>query len=388
MQMNTPSWLLMIIAIVSALLNFAGFSTVLNNDWYSKALAAMSSLAVFTVIYGFWGFAFLSIPILQATRHRIGAWITVLIGCMGLVAISAYWNVVALAGHELQALALQQTTIAAERQFSDATENAGTYQSLTPQLEALSLSVSSLSESEIQNGAISGTPGEGSISRTLEQISTRVDAVIDALTSAEGELQSLNDQGRACLSEMRLGTTAHEVSGGVDCINAVISGLNNQDVATQINTGLSGLTTGIVLPATVRNDEQRSTIARIFTGIQEQADGIAVQSDAISSTPIGPVSNARPNTVQAVLVHWHAIIPAIATAVAIDLLPVILLIFMVLVRRDAQLNGENTSTITLADIERMHKDLRRIDTLRGDGPNKHTASIRSLSLPGKEGDAI
>lgn len=355
---------LLIIATVSAVLNFAGFVTVIDDDWLSLSLAALTSVAVFVVIYSFWVFAFKTIPALKNKRYIIIAWVTLSVGCSGIVAISTHWNVVALAGDELKSLSMQTTSITADTQFSKATAQSGSYQSLPPQIKALSSSVTTLADSEITSGAISGKKGKGGVSKTLLQIRDNIDKVQTSLSISAQAVEQLNAQGQACLSKLRNANTPIVAAAGIDCINQTIAGLNNQIVADQVAQTLGTITDGIILPASIKTKDQKDTIARILDGIQTQANTIADRASALKSKPVAFVSNDSPNIMLAVLVHWRSIIPPIATALAIDLLPVILLIFLVLTRRDDELEGKNVSTTTLADVERVHDDLMRIDDLR------------------------
>lgn len=358
---------LIIIAIVSAVMNFAGFSTVLPNDLFQLSLAALTSVGVFTLLYGFWDFAFYTMPTLQKSNHRLLGWGVMAVGGVFILGISAYWNIIALAGVELQKITLHKTVLTAEQSLSAAISQSGAYKKLPPQVMALSVSVGKLAKGEVESGAISGRAGKGGVSKTLYQIKGKVDAVNTLLQLATKEVDKLSFQGQTCLLEMRAAigsqNSSEGVSASVDCVNKTIAGLNNQAVAEQAAQALSAITQGIVIPTSIKTKSQRDTVSRILLGIQDQANGIAAFAALIKTSAGKFVSNERPNIMEAVLIHWKSIIPTIATAVAIDLLPVLLLIFKVLLRRDDEALGRNTSEITLGDLERGYFDLLRIKEL-------------------------
>ncbi|WP_346894817.1 hypothetical protein [uncultured Roseibium sp.] len=362
---------LMILALISAVLNFAGFSSIVGGDWWHLSLCALTSVGVFVALYMFWKVAFDVLPTLDNPVIRAIGWVTVASGIAIVLSISAYWNLVALAQSEVQLLALKDRTVQAETRLNEAIGEGGKFKGLSGQLTAFAANIESLAASEEQSGAISGSPGKGAVSKLLRQITAKIDARASMVAKAGDDVSALGADGQLCLGNLR-GTLENggtdleqKAAGSVDCVNAVIAGLGSQSVADQVRQDMAALTAGIVIPASVRTKAQKEAIGNILAGVQEQANAIADTAAGLVSRTVETVSNSRPNAMLGVLVYWRSLIPAIATAVAIDLLPLVLLAFLMLRVRDLNRQGKPTSTTTLGEVERIHDELNRLDRKRG-----------------------
>jgi len=336
---------LMMLAFISAVLNFAGFDLVASNaDWWHKSLLALTALAVWICLYLFWDYAFSIVPDLKLRGKRLASWLTIVVGCVFIVALSAYWNVIALVGNEVHTLTLRDIGNRAQIMLSQAIDESSAYLVLAPQVASLSVHIESLATGEEQYGAISGTKGPGSISKTLRQNKSKVDAVSGAIALAFADIADLKVKGQKCLADLRSSingkgspeTRGDAVAADVDCINETVASLGNQNVVSLIAQGMNGLTAGVVLPVSIKTAKQKQAVQNILTGLQKQADSIASAAATIKVSPIAPLSAERPNIMMAVLIHWKSIIPPMATAIAIDLLPLLLLILKVIRYRDAE----------------------------------------------------
>lgn len=345
MNIQNTNMGLLILAFVSAVLNFAGFDLVASNaDWWHKSLLALTALAVWICLYLFWDYAFSIAPDLKLQGKRLASWLTIVVGCVFITALSAYWNVIALVGNEVHTLTLRDIGNRAQIVLSQAIDESSAYLVLAPQVASLSVHIESLAVGEEQNGAISGTKGSGSISKTLRQNKSKVDAVSGAIALASADIANLKVKGQKCLADLRSSingegspeTRGDAVAAGVDCVNETVASLGNQNVVSLIAQGMNGLTAGVVLPVSIKTAKQKQAVQNILTGLQKQADSIADAAAAIKVSPIAPLSAERPNIMMAVLIHWKSIIPPMATAIAIDLLPLLLLILKVILYRDAE----------------------------------------------------
>ncbi|MCV6575102.1 MAG: hypothetical protein OIF58_05140 [Cohaesibacter sp.] len=360
MSMNQFNISLLILSAISGTLNFAGFAVIVEKTWWSLSLAALTSLGVFIALYAFWNIAFNVLPNLAKPAHRAGGWVVVILSCGLILALSTYWNLVALAGNELQKLAGSNLAIRAEQQLVKAGEAANSYQSLPPLISGLNSQIVSLSQSEQREGAISGTPGRGSFTKLLDQISNKVRATSNALASADAAVQKQISNGQKCLARDKLDSI-------VSCVNRIIAALNQQKVANQVRQSMSGLTAGVILPATLKGNRQKQIARTIIADIQRQADEVARVAGEIKSVPVTFASGDQPNVLQSVLLHWRSIIPAIATALALDLLPVVLLLLAIMRRRDMEAQNQNTDPTTIEELTRMTKGLDHLRRLMEPG---------------------
>lgn len=348
MNIQTTNLCLFLLAFISAVLNFAGFDQVaIHADWWTKCLFALTAIAVWISLYLFWTYAFSIVPDLKLPGKRVSGWLTIIVGCGFILALSAYWNMIALVGGEVQKLALRDISTRAQTTISEAIDESSAYLVFVPQISGLSSHIEALADSEEQSGAITGSKGAGSVSETLRQIKSKVDAVSNSITAASSDIAGLKAKGQKCLADLRASvngggsadTRGDAVAASVDCVNETIASLSNQNVSSLIAQNLGNLTAGVVLPVSIKSDKQKEAVRNILSGLQKQADGIANAANAIHVSPVAPLTAERPNVMAAILIYWKSIVPALSTAAAIDLLPLLLLILRVVLYRDAEERG-------------------------------------------------
>ncbi|MEO1749032.1 MAG: hypothetical protein AAFR27_10555, partial [Pseudomonadota bacterium] len=99
----------------------------------------------------------------------------------------------------------------------------------------------------------------------------------------------------------------------------------------------------------------------ILRSSQESADKIA--SAALQAEPANAagIDIKTPNVMEGVLIHWRSLIPPIATAAALDLIPLVILVFMVLLYRDAEAVEEPRHPWTVKELQDA---LAQIETLK------------------------
>lgn len=383
MSDQTTKFGIFLLALISALLNYAGLSIVSGGNWWLKSLCAMTAIGVWVALYLFWTHAFAAIPDLKRPGKRVTGWITVNAGCGVILALSSYWNLVALAGNEVQRLALLDIASKAEITLARAIDQSSRWMSFAPQLPALSASVQGSIDGETQSGSLSGISGKGSVAETLRQIKAKIDAASEAMKAAEAAIGQLKEKGQTCLGELRAAVSkdiaidarGDAVAAKVDCINETIAEIGNQDVLSLIRRSMSGLTSGIVVPTSIKSDAQHRAIANVLAGLQKQADEIVGAAAAMDISPTSPLSAERPNIMLAVLFHWRSIIPAIATATALDLLPLLLLILAVLRRRDADEDGDPRHPWTVRELLEAQAQLDRLGQANGLLPSRPVRAI-------------
>lgn len=359
---------LFVLAFISAVLNYAGFIQIIDSaDWWLKALCLLTSVGVWVCLFLFWRYGFTIIPHLRMQNKRFSGWITILAGCVVIIALSTYWNVIAFTGKEVLRLANAENVTRAEQQFAGVLSATGGYASLIPQLEALSSGAFSLADGEEYEGAVTGARGKGGISETLRQIGTKVAGITASVKKVAKSGDTLKSQGKACLAQMRSATntgfsreSTMQLSAGADCLNGVIADLGNTNASGGVVQAMNGLRNSIVLPVSIKTDRQRQALSNVLDGLQNQADMIASVAGAIPKVSLQPFQLERPNMASAVLLHWHSIIPAIATALAIDLLPLLLLILGVLLHRDGEQMQKPRNLWTAEELADAQKQLEAI----------------------------
>lgn len=362
---------LLCLAILTGVLNYYGLSLFVPSDaWFQKALCAMTGVGVTLTISLFWSYGFGIIPDLRTPKRRIGGWVTIFIGILLILMVSSYWNLIAIAGDEIARLSSGDVVTMAELALAQSVDSSGLFQSFLSDVAAFHSDVAAQVAAEAKGGN-SGNSGFGPIATTMDQVAERLKNLNISLGSGGDALAGLRSKGDQCLAGLHTASgDAAQIASKVTCVNGVIGDLANQNMLSAIERGMRSLTDGIVLPATVKTDAQRAIIAGFMADNQLRADGIAALVATMDVPLIEPVSADMPNRMEGVLLHWRSILPAIATAVAIDLLPAVLLVLKTLHGDDRTERGEprgNLSARDLADaldqMARLQKHLNKDEEL-------------------------
>lgn len=375
---------LLCLAILTGVLNYYGLSLFVPPDaWFQLVLCAMTGFGVTLVVSLFWTYAFHIVPDLRSPGRRAGGWMTVFVGVILILAISTYWNLIALSGDEITRLASTNVVAKAELALAQAIDGSGLFRSFLSDIAAFSGDVANQVAVEI-GGGNSGGVGNGPIATSMAQVSERLKNLSIALSAGGDALAALRMQGDQCLASLNAASTsgdAARIAAQVTCANGVIGDLANQNMLSAIERGLRTLTDGIVLPATVKTDAQRAVIAGFMEDQQQRADKIALLVSAMEMPVIEPVSAEMPNRIAGVLLHWKSIIPSIATAGAIDLLPLVLLMFRTLHSDDRRVRGEPRGDLSARELVDA---LRQIGLLQSEIKPAAPVSAPFVDLPDEE----
>lgn len=366
-QTTTTLWCL---AVLTGVLNYYGLSLFVPPDaWFQLALCAMTGIGVTLTISTFWNYAFSIIPELRTSGKRPRGWITIVLGVFLILMVSSYWNLIAIAGDEITRLSAGDVVLRAELALAQAIDASGLYRSFISDIAAFNSDVAAIIASEINSGGTSGDPTPGPISNTMTQVGGKLNNLALALSHGGETLASLRANGDQCLAGLHSASASGDAAGvasKVACINGVIGDLAGQDQLAALERGLRTLTDGVVLPATVKTEAQRAIITGFMADQQTRADSITALITAVDVPLIEPISADMPNRMAGVLQHWQSLVPAIATAVAIDLLPLVLLILKTLFfddRRELGVPQGQWSAAELLDAMRQMDQLRAPQTI-------------------------
>jgi len=107
---------------------------------------------------------------------------------------------------------------------------------------------------------------------------------------------------------------------------------------------------------------QREAIARFMEQSQARANDLAgkIASREKFALP-EPLTLEQPNILKGVLLYWQSLIPAIATALAIDLLPLVLLIFTVIRYDDQDARGKPRLILTVPELLDALAQLKQLE---------------------------
>lgn len=357
-----------ILATVSGVLNYEGLTLmVAETDWWLKSLCALTGIAVTLSLSLFWNYAFATVPKLAPGSQRWRGWAAVIFGCILIINVSTYWNLTAFAKDEINRLSGGGIVVMAERVLAQAVEISTRFRNYAPLVVTFRDDIFAIQDAEITGGGTTGFSSAGPVSNFMGQLGDKVGSIAKSIESAEVALDSFQTEGDECLTALRAGIATGDNDGAgaaLACINRVVAEMVGQNTSSTITRALETLTTGVTRPANVYSERSRNVIESFLRDTQARAQAIALQIEHSGPPVIEPLTMERPNVMRGVLVHWRSILPAIATALAVDLLPLVLLVFAVLLadhRRSNDLPSRDWSACELLEAVKQIEALKSWD---------------------------
>ncbi|MBJ3786463.1 hypothetical protein [Devosia sediminis] len=370
---------LAVLALASGVYTYLGVRDLLDGSATFVFFAAIVySAAVSVAIYAFWTFMLRFVPLVVSGAQRAAMFLTMLIGCGMIIAMSSWLNAAALAG----SAALEQHMAVTLQGYAEDLDNAHSRalasQSLLPDVERAAARFSTLAQDERDSGALTGTTGSGSVVQLLTQMSTQMTQLAGTISGSREEVAGLFAQGSERLATMReLVSTPGEIGPRADSfqaeavqLSAVIAALQQTDVAASVKRAASDLSAGFIAPVADGQvgdlaTRQNQVMETVRVSVDAQSAALTLAADEILASPgveqrrFVPLSSA-----EAVLRYWSDFIPSWAGAISIDLLPVVLVLTLMIVndamRRDAETLKE-AETITAAEMLRAMALYRRME---------------------------
>ena len=398
MNMRIVETCLLIIAIVVGVANYKGLSMTFDTDWYQKLYAAIIAIAVASLTYAMWHGAFQTAAELDQLVHRMRGWIITLVGCAFVLAFSAYWSIISLGGNEALRYGYSNVVATGESALAQAAASGTDFQGIRTSLSVLEGDARGLAQCEFQTGCLTGSPGPGGVGSVMSMLAGTVKAQIDTVDHAAATRQESHSEGKACLNETRAAvapsTSAEQrgprLAAGIDCLNAAIAALHGDGVKQGIAQALMSLT-AVAIPPTVKTDKQKQAVAGALASIRAKADAIVEglnnsgSEKAFEAVPMPP-SNAA----IAVLVNWQAIIPAWATAIALDLAPLLLLAYQATIAASKRRDPDaGLNEMTVGQLLAMRGLMQRFEGHSASTPTIDMNRDRtgSFGMRGAHGDA-
>lgn len=368
-----------VIATVSGVLNYEGLTLmVAETDWWLKSLCALTGIAVTLSLALFWNYAFATVPKLASGSQRRRGWAAVIFGCMLIINISTYWNLTAFAKDEINRLSGGGIVVMAEKALARTAEITTQFRSYAPLVVTLRDDIFAMEDAEVTGGGTTGFPSAGPVSNFMGQMGDKVRSFTVSIENAEVALEGFQNEGSECLTDLRAGVATGDNGGAgtaLACINRVIAEMTGQDISSTIKRSLATLTTGVTRPANVYSERSRNVIERFLRDTQARARAIAAQIEQNSPPMIEPLTLERPNVMRGVLIHWRSILPAIATALAVDLLPLVLLVFAVLLADHRRSNGLPSRDWSACELLEAVKQIEALKSRDGDSTRPVPAYI-------------
>jgi hypothetical protein len=367
-----------VLAVASGIYTYLGVSSLLDDNGALSFIAAIAySVAVSVAIFVFWSYLMRLLPAMRSAGGRLGLALSMALGSLAIIAMSSWLNAAALAGAAAVEQHLAVTVQDYQKSLEQAHEIAITAQALGRDVARVRQSFEDLSEQEA-NGNLSGLAGRGAVFRVLRQKSEEL-AVLERQIVAQDELVAeAFDQGNGILSRMRALTveqgpvSARSVAFSEESVRlaGLIAELRQLSVAPLVKRAAQDLEASVVLPeldgrtSQIRSDQQ-STITSVLGVLGQRAETLERAADEVIAMPPPIESTYTPiSPADAVIKYAGNFIPSWAGAIAIDLLPAVLVLIVAVTQH--AIRGGRTGlsiehTMTVAEMRAAVAAARELD---------------------------
>jgi len=371
-----------VLAIASGIYTYLGVSSLLEDNGAVSFFAAVAySIAVSVGIFVFWSYMLRLLPSMRSAGGFIGLTISTMVGSLAIIAMSSWLNAAALAGSAAVEQHLENTVRDYQSALEQAHDIALSGQALGREVERARQSFEELADLE-QSGSLSGTAGRGAVFRVLTQKSEELRNLEEQISSQQPLIEEAFEDGNQILARMRELTVA---PGPVDRrsvqfseesvkLAGVLSQLNQYSVASLVVRAAEDLPASVVLPeldgrnSTVR-DAQSATIGSVLDALAQRSRTLKNAAEEVLEmeppieTAYNPISSA-----DAVIRYAHNFVPSWAGAIAIDLLPAVL-VFVLAITQAAIRSGRDgmsiEDTLTLADLKAAISAMKDVEITMG-----------------------
>jgi hypothetical protein len=301
------------------------------------------------------------------------------LGSLAIIAMSSWLNAAALAGSAAVEQHLALTVQDYQTELEQANRVAVAGQGLKLDVSRARQSFEDLSSQEAE-GNLSGTSGRGAVFRVLISKGDEL-AALEAQIDEQGPLiEAAFSEGNAILSRMRELTAAAGPVAERSVIFAeesvrlagVIARLRQLSVAPVVDRAAQDLAASVVLPEldgstdTIRGAQQ-STIDSVLQLLGQRAASLQAAAQDVMALPAAEETTYQPiSSADAVLRYAGDFIPSWAGAIAIDLLPAVL-VFMMMVAQAAIREDRDTvdveETMTLGELRAALAAFKSIEAI-------------------------
>lgn len=373
-----------VLSVASGIYTYLGVSSLLEDNGAMSVFAAIAySTAVSVGIFVFWSYLMRLFPAVRTNRARAGLLAAMGLGSLAIVAMSSWLNAAALAGTAAVEQHLAKTVQDYQTALERAHEIALTGQALERDVSRTRQSFEDLSQQEAE-GSLSGLAGRGAVFRVLRQKAAELTALETQIAAQTPLVENAFTEGNTILSRMRALTVepgnvearSVEFSEAAVRLQGLITQLRQLSVAPLVERAAQDLAASVVLPeldsstAQGRAD-QSATITSVLEVLGQRARTLEKAAQAVTAlgqptdVTYTPISSA-----DAVILYAGNFVPSWAGAIAIDLLPAVL-VFILAITHGAIRHGREGSgiedTMTLAELRAAVAALRDVETLAGSG---------------------
>ncbi|QFU08674.1 hypothetical protein PARPLA_02682 [Rhodobacteraceae bacterium THAF1] len=366
-----------VLSAASGIYTYLGVSSLLDQTGALSVFAALAySIAVSVGIFVFWSYLMRLLPAMRTASARMGLLFAMALGSLAIIAMSSWLNAAALAGSAAVEQHLARTVQDYQSSLEGANEIAISAQALERDVARVRQSFEDLAEQEA-TGDLSGISGRGAVFRVLRQKSEELAALETQIASQGQAVAQAFAEGNEILSRMRALTVepgpveARSVEFSEDAVrlSGLITQLRQLSVAPLVSRAANDLAQSVVLPTLSQTEQtaqgQQATIDSVLTVLGQRAATLSAAAQAVQTMQPPPEVVYTPiSAADAVIRYAGNFIPSWAGAIAIDLLPAVL-VFILMVTQSAIRGARDRVAIedrmTVAELRAAMVALREVD---------------------------
>ena len=356
-----------VLAVASGIYTYLGVSSLLDDTGVMSTFAALAySVAVSVGIFVFWSYLLRLFPAVTTARARVGLLGAMGLGSVAIIAMSSWLNAAALAGSAAVEQHLAETVQDYQQSLERAHEIALTGQALGRDVARVRQSFEDLSEQEA-TGNLSGLAGRGAVFRVLRQKSAELAALEAQIAEQTPLVDTAFAEGNTILSRMRSLTVepgpvearSVEFSEAAVRLQGLITQMRQLTVAPLVERAAQDLSASVVLPeldsrtAEGRGD-QAATITSVLEVLGQRAATLENAAQEVAALEPAPEVTYTPiSSADAVILYARNFVPSWAGAIAIDLLPAVLVLILSITHgmiRSMRDGTDIEDTMTVAEL--------------------------------------
>ncbi|MEL7098660.1 MAG: hypothetical protein AAGM84_07515 [Pseudomonadota bacterium] len=391
-----------VLSVASGIYTYLGVSSLLDENGAMSVFAAIAySVAVSVGIFVFWSYMLRLFPAVRTAQARIGLMLSMALGSVAIVAMSSWLNAAALAGSAAVEQHLAKTVQDYQQALERTHEIALTGQSLERDVARVRQSFEDLSELEAE-GTLSGLAGRGAVFRVLRQKSAELAALETQIAQQTPLVDAAFNEGNQILSRMRALTVepgpvearSVEFSEAAVRLAGLIAQMRQLTVAPLVERAAQDLAASVVLPdldgRTAQNRaDQTATIGSVLEVLTQRAETLETAAQSVMAlTPPADVTYTPISSADAVILYARNFVPSWAGAIAIDLLPAVLVFILAITQAAIRGSREGTGpedTMTLAELRAALSAIRDVEQAMNDMPDaKQTAAPKPPEIKAAE----
>ncbi len=367
-----------VLAVASGIYTYLGVSSLLDDTGALSFFAAVAySLAVSVAIFVFWSYLMRLLPAVRTVGARLGLFLSMGLGSLAIVAMSSWLNAAALAGAAAVEQHLARTVQDYQAALERAHEIAVSGQALERDVARVRQSFEDLSQQEA-TGQLSGLAGRGAVFSLLRQKAEELTSLERQIAQQAPQIEAAFDEGNAILSRMRALTVeqgpvqVRSVAFSEESVRlaGLIAELRQLSPAPLVARAADDLVASAVLPdldgrSEGARSDQASTITAILDVLELRAKSLRGAADAVIAMPPPAETTYTPiSAADAVIRYAGNFVPSWAGAIAIDLLPAVLVLIVAITQaaiRGGRAQVRIEHRMTVAELRAAMTAVREVE---------------------------